>query len=202
MPDPELTLKQIFTTYPWKENQEVEAYRHCPYCATLLILEEQGNKLRPVCPACGFIHYKNPASAVVILILDGDRVLLGKRKGTIGAGKWGTPSGYIEYEEDFLTTAVREVKEETGLDIEVLSIINVESAFISPEVHVFSVYLLANVIGGELVAGDDLEAVDWFPLSGPLPEMAFQPDVDLIKQFARAGLAGLPVKSGHLASPL
>jgi ADP-ribose pyrophosphatase YjhB (NUDIX family) len=203
MADSVTSLKQIFATYAWKENrEEAKAYKYCPYCGTLLVLQEEGNKQRPTCRDCGFVHYKNPAAAVVILILDGDQVLLGKRKGAIGKGKWGTPSGYIEYDEDFLSTAVREVKEETGLEIEIGSIINVESAFISPEVHVLSVYLLARVIGGELVAGDDLEAVGWFPLAGPLPEMAFQADVDLIRYFERAGLAGLPVQTGPLTSPL
>jgi 8-oxo-dGTP diphosphatase len=127
-----------------------------------------------------------------VLVVDGDRVLLGKRGGSPGKGTWSFPSGYVDYEEDFLTTAIRETKEETGLDVEVRSILNVVSSFVSPRFHFLGIYVLARVIGGELVAGDDLEAVEWFPGAGPLPEMGFQEDVAII-EMVTAGFAGLPV---------
>jgi len=91
-----------------------------------------------------------------------------------------------------LTTAIRETKEETGLDVEVCSIINVVSSFVSPRFHFLGIYVLARVLGGQLVAGDDLEAVDWFPLAGPLPEMGFQEDV-AIMEMVRRGFEGLAV---------
>jgi 8-oxo-dGTP diphosphatase len=118
-------------------------------------------------------------------------VLLGKRGGNPGKGTWSLPSGYIDYQEDFLTTAIRETKEETGLDVEVCSIINVVSSFVSPSYHFLGIYVVARVLGGELAAGDDLEAVEWFPLAGPLPEMGFQEDVGIIEMYTK-GFAGLP----------
>jgi 8-oxo-dGTP diphosphatase len=119
-------------------------------------------------------------------------VLLGRRGGSPGKGTWSLPSGYIDYEEDFLTTAIRETKEETGLDVEVYSIINVVSSFVSPRFHFLGIYAVARVMGGELVAGDELEAVGWFPAVGPLPEMGFQEDVGIIEMYTK-GFAGLPV---------
>jgi 8-oxo-dGTP diphosphatase len=127
-----------------------------------------------------------------VLVVDGDRLLLGKRGGNPGKGTWSFPSGYVDYEEDFLTTAIRETKEETGLDIEVRSILNVVSSFVSPRFHFLGIYVLARVTGGELVAGDDLEAVAWFPVAGPLPKMGFQEDVSIIEMVTE-GIAGLPV---------
>jgi len=119
--------------------------------------------------------------------------LLGKRSSEPGQGKWATPSGYIEYEDDFLTTAIREAKEETGLDVELKSILQVMSSFTAPEYHFLTVYLLAGVVAGELIAGDDVEEVAWFPLSGPWPELGFQEDVDVLEAYARTRFEGLPI---------
>jgi len=52
---------------------------------------------------------------------------------------------------------------------------------------------VARALGGALAAGDDLAAVEWFPLSGPLPEMAFQEDVDVLRRLALHRSQGLPV---------
>jgi ADP-ribose pyrophosphatase YjhB (NUDIX family) len=133
---------------------------------------------------------------VSVLVVDGERVLLGKRGGEPGKGTWSLPSGYIEYEDDFLTTAIREAKEETGLDVEVKSVINVISSFVTPRFHFLGVYVSAQVVGGVLAAGDDLDEVAWFPLLGPLPEMGFEEDVIVIEMVAQ-GFEGLPVDAGY-----
>jgi 8-oxo-dGTP diphosphatase len=186
-----MQVKQVYAHYELCDPSE-GGFKHCPTCGTLLVLAESGGRLRPVCPNCGFVQYRNPAPTVSVLVVHGDRVLLGKRGGSPGKGTWSLPSGYIDYEEDFLTTAMRETKEETGLDVEVCSIINVVSSFISPSFHFLGLYVVARALGGELAAGDDLEAVEWYPVAGPLPEMGFQEDVAIIEMYAR-GFAGLPV---------
>jgi ADP-ribose pyrophosphatase YjhB (NUDIX family) len=101
--------------------------------------------------------------------------------------------GFIEFEEDFLSAATREVKEETGLNIEIRSIISVVSNFLSPGLHTLAIVLLARVVGGEARAGDDLEALKWFPLEGPLPEMAFEADQHIIERYSETRLEGAPV---------
>lgn len=62
--------------------------------------------------------------------------------------------------------------------------------------HFLGVYLATRVTGGKLAAGDDLAAVKWFPLEGPLPEMGFEEDTHMIEVYA-GGLDGLPVDSDH-----
>ena len=121
-------------------------------------------------------------------------VLLGKRGVGFGKGKWGLPQGYIEFDEDYITGAIREVKEETGLDVEIRSIINIVSNLLSPELHTLAIVLLAGVVSGELCAGDELEILEWVPLSGPLPEMAFEADEYIIERYRQTELDwGLPV---------
>ena len=137
--------------------------------------------------------------AADLIVQKDDQVLLGKRSSEPGQGKWATPSGYIEYEDDFLSTAIREAKEETGLDVELKSIIQVVSSFASPGYHFLAVYLLAGVVGGELAAGDDLLDVAWFPLSGPWPDLGFQEDVDILAAYSRTRFEGLPIIPGEWA---
>jgi 8-oxo-dGTP diphosphatase len=184
-------VKQVFAHYE-RGDQPVDGYEYCPFCRTPLILAESDHRLRSTCPGCGFVQHRNPAPTVSVLVVDGDRVLLGKRGGSPGKGTWSLPSGYIDYEEDFLTTAIREAKEETGLDVEIRSIINVVSSFVSPRFHFLGIYVVARVAGGELGAGDDLEAVEWFPTVAPLPRMGFPEDVCVIEMYTK-GFAGIPV---------
>jgi 8-oxo-dGTP diphosphatase len=191
-------IKQVFAHYP-RDEPEVGGFSYCPTCGTHLTWAERDHKLRPTCPGCGFVQYRNPAPTVSILVMEGDQVLLGRRGGPPGRGTWSLPSGYVEYEDDFLTAALREVKEETGLDVELCSLVNVVSSFVSPRYHFLGLYLAARVVGGALEAGDDLTAVEWFPLSGPLPEMGFQEDVEIIQMVAQE-FAGLPLDPAHVVS--
>ena len=189
-----MQLDQIYATYDWRENRGVDKFKYCPLCGTQLTQGQVAQKTRPLCPNCGFIYYRNPFPTVSILVTHNNKILLGKRLAEPGKGKWALPSGYIEFEDDFLTAAIREVKEETGLDIEIVSILNVQSAFLPPEYHFLGIYLLAQVIGGRLNSEDDLEDVNWFSLSEPLPEMAFPPDVDLIQTYSNGKAQGITVK--------
>ena len=186
-------MKQIFTAQGRPRDGSLDRYRYCPFCGTELELKEKGGKLRPAFAACGFVQYRNPVPGVVVVIEKGGTVLLGRRRGGFGAGTWGLPQGYVEYDEDYLSAAIREVKEETGLDVEIRSVINVVSNLLSPDLHTLGIVLRANVIGGELRAGDDLETLEWVPLSGPLPEMAFEADTMIIERVQMKLEAELPV---------
>jgi 8-oxo-dGTP diphosphatase len=188
-----MQAKQVFSAYKRQDGGDPGQFKYCPFCGTRLVRKERGGRPRPACPNCGFVQFRNPAPGAVILIEKDGQVLLGRRSGSYGAGKWGLPMGFIEYDEDWLTGAIREVKEETGLDVEIRSILSVVSNFLSPGLHTLAVVLLARVAGGELCAGDDLEAVQWFPLAGPLPEVAFEADTHICERYYRTQLEGAPV---------
>jgi ADP-ribose pyrophosphatase YjhB (NUDIX family) len=183
-----MELKQIFSNYSGEEEVDFGQFKYCPFCASQLSLQVRGGKPRPSCPNCGFVHYRNPLPGVVVVIEKDEQVLLGKRSGSFGQGKWGLPQGYIEFNEDFLAAAVREVKEETGLDVEIKAILNVTSNMLSPQLHTLAIVLLAGVKGGAARAGDDLETLRWFPFAGPLPEMAFEADERIIARYHKMKL--------------
>lgn len=148
---------------------------------------------RKACSHCGYVHYRNPAPAVSVLIAENGKVLIGKRSGEPGIGTWAIPSGYIEYDEDFLSAARREAREETGLNVEIQAILHVTSSFVSPRFHFLGIYVSARVVNGILAAGDDLESVTWHPLCDPLPPMGFEEDREIIQRYAH-GYIGIPVE--------
>ena len=186
--------RQVFSSHSGKGNDNPGVYKYCPFCGTQLGSKQRGGRQRPVCHTCGFVHFTNPVPGVVVVVEKDGCVLLGKRRGGFGEGKWGLPQGYIEFDEDFLTAAIREVKEETGLDVEIRSILNVVSNFLSPRLHTLAIVLLAGVVTGELCAGDDLDTPEWVSIAGPLPEMAFEADERIIERCRWMELEeGLPV---------
>ncbi len=188
-----MPLNQVFSAYEGAGRPAGTPYRHCPLCATSLLPGESVGP-RATCPACGWVHYRNPSPGVVALITDGDRVLLGKRgPDSFAPDLWCLPGGFIEFEEDFLTAAVREVREETGLCVAVKAILNVTSNFLSPGLHTLAIVVHARIVGGDPVPGDDISALGWFPVRGPLPDLAFEADRHILERFRDP--SGIPIIS-------
>ena len=55
------------------------------------------------------------------------------------------------------------------------------------------IVLLAEKINGEPTPGDDMIKLDWFPLSGPLPNMTFEADKDIINGYYKKEIKGIPI---------
>ena len=118
---------------------------------------------------------------------------MGNAGEVLGKGSGVFPKGTSNSMRTF-TAAIREVEEETGLDVEIRAILNVVSNLLSPRLHTLAIVLLAGVVAGEPCARDDLETLEWVPLSGPLPEMAFEADEWIIERYQKTKLeGGLPV---------
>ena len=94
-----------------------KTYQFCPVCGDRLVerLVELESKIRKVCSSCDFIYYQNPTPAAGVVIMDGDELLLVKRKYEPRAGLWTLPAGFVEAGEDASVCAVRETKEETNI---------------------------------------------------------------------------------------
>ncbi len=148
-------------------------FASCPLCASPLERGREGEHLRMVCRACGYVHYRNPAPAAGVLIVENGAVLLVKRRYEPFKGLWSIPSGFIEYDEDVRVTAAREAMEETGLEIEIDALHAVETCFDDPRGNTLLVLYRAHATGGTPRAGDDAEEVGFFPLED-LPPVAFE----------------------------
>jgi 8-oxo-dGTP diphosphatase len=111
------------------------------------------------------------------------------------------PCGYVEFHEDFLTAARREVREETGLDVEIKALLSVVSNFLTPDVHSMVAVLLGEPVAGEASAGDDVDQVCWVSLTEELPELAFEADRHIIERYFVTRLAGAPVDLQYSRPP-
>ncbi len=156
-------------------------YVYCPMCAARLERRRVGGAERPVCPACGFVHWRNPGVGAAVLVFDGEgRVLLVRRgSGSTRPGLWCVPAGFVDYGEDVRAAAARELQEETGLEAEVGDVVHVASNFHDPAKLTVGVWFAGTVTGGTAVPGDDADRLGWFGLD-ELPEMAFETDVELL----------------------
>ena len=71
------------------------------------------------CPSCGTSHWLNPWPCANGIVAENEQVLLGRRAHSPWNGLWGAPGGFVERGEHPSETVVREVREETGLDVEI-----------------------------------------------------------------------------------
>lgn len=141
-------------------------------------MEHVMGKVR-VCPHCGgeIEVYRNPAPTVdVVIAMDlpdgGEGVVLIERSNPpLG---WALPGGFVDYGETCEQAAVREMKEETGLDVRLTGLLGVYSdPDRDPRRHTMSVVYTGEAEDpSRLQAGDDAAVARVFPL-GEWPELAF-----------------------------
>lgn len=143
-------------------------------------------RLRPVCPACGFVHFIDPKVAAAALIEQDGRVLLTRRSNTPRQGYWVTPGGFVDADEDPKAAVVRECEEETGLKVEIVELIDVLPNRQDPTQGggaSFVIFYRARIVGGELRPGDDADRVEFFA-PDDLPELAFESTAEMLNKWA------------------
>lgn len=160
------------------------AFRFCPPCGGPLEsrLLKDGDPPRLVCGACGFIFYLDPKLAVGTVISDDrNRVVLVRRAIEPGYGKWVFPGGYVDRGEEVQLAAVREAREEVGLDVRIDRLINIYSyAGRTPVIVVYA----ATMIGGSLGCDDEgIEAKFFEPAAIPWDELAFRSTQEALREF-------------------
>ena len=148
----------------------LDDWRFCPRCSEA-IAKEGGHA---VCPACGYRAYANPVPGTEAVVTDDDgRVLLGRRAFAPAAGLWDFPGGFLDEQEDPVTALRREVREETGLEIELAGFVGF---YLEPYDGrtVLCLTWRAAPSGGVERAGDDLSELHWFDRDElPIAELAF-----------------------------
>lgn len=145
-------------------------------------------------------HPRNPAPTVDLIIHAAGRglVLVERRNPPPG---WALPGGFVDYGESCEAAALREAKEETGLEVELTGLFGVYSdPGRDPRGHTLSVVYTAQALEpGMLCAGDDAAQAAFFPLDA-LPPLAFD-HARIIQDFI-AGLARLrPAGAANNSQP-
>lgn len=148
-------------------------YKFCPKCGAAFSRRrlKEFEPERLVCPQCRFVMYLNPkVGSGAVVDYEGGIVLL-RREIEPRAGFWVHPGGFVDRGETLETAAIRETREEVGLDVEILRLLGVYS-FKDSEVVV--VTYAARALGGSPTVGDEsLEVRTFLPHELPWDELAF-----------------------------
>jgi 8-oxo-dGTP pyrophosphatase MutT (NUDIX family) len=171
----------------------------CPHCAAATE--------RPlVCDRCGWRWYANPLPAAAVLVErpapgGGASILLLRRAVEPGYGDWDLPAGYLEAHESAEQGALREAREEAGLDVELLTIVGVYTSH--PANAVSTVYLARPLdLDAPVVMDHESSAFAWVEraeVDGWLPRMAFRSMAQAVEDWA-AGRRGIPRPSGDTSA--
>ena len=159
-------------------------FRFCPVCGDSLESRSlrDGDPERLVCTACGFVFYLDPKLAVGTIITDDrNRVVLVRRAIEPGYGKWVFPGGYVDRGEEVRAAAVREAREETGLEVRLERLINIYSyAGRVPVIVVYSATMMGGCLGCD---EEGLEARFFEPETIPWEDLAFRSTREALQEF-------------------
>jgi 8-oxo-dGTP diphosphatase len=159
-------------------------YRHCPQCGG--VLEERllkgGDPVRLVCTACEFVFYLDPKVAVGTIVTTPDgRIVLVRRAIEPGYGLWVFPGGYVDRGETVTAAALRETREEAGLEVRLDGLVNIYSY---PGRPIIIIVYAASIVSGELrVDEESLEAGLFAPADIPWNDLAFVSTRDALRDF-------------------
>lgn len=153
--DAELALAgRAFQLLTWRGD-----HRFCGRCGVETGLAPRGSSL--VCSGCGYESFPRVSPAVIVLVHDGDRVLLG-RAPRFPEGMYSTLAGFVEPGESAEDTVHREILEESGVEVAGLRYMGSQSW---PFPHSLMLGYHAAWAGGEVSCEDEeLEDVRWFPV--------------------------------------
>lgn len=141
-----------------KSNNKVPHDKQCPYCE----------------------RFDNRGISVDVVIVRGDKILLGKRGAEPFKGYWAIFGGFVEWDETVEEALARETKEESNLTITSHELIGVYS---KPSRHPRQVITVAFAVKveGTPRAGDDIVEVKWYPLNN-LPKFGFD-HLDIVNDY-------------------
>jgi 8-oxo-dGTP diphosphatase len=126
--------------------------------------------------------FKKPSITVDGMVIRNNNILLIKRKNEPFKGLWALPGGFVGYGETVEDAVKREVREETGLDTDIIKLFGVYSnPNRDPRGHTISIVFILKPVGGNLKGKDDASDARYFPLNS-LPKLAFDHH-EIIKRY-------------------
>jgi ADP-ribose pyrophosphatase YjhB (NUDIX family) len=163
--------------------------RYCQLCGHSLIeryvAPEERSRFQ--CDGCGFIHYMNPRVVAAVIIEHDGRLLLQQRAMEPRSGFWTFPGGFLEIGESPDEGAVREAKEEVGLDVTLHALQGVYTR--RKHGIVLVVYEGTSESEAATVADSESTAVRWYGIDEiPWDELAFDTTEEALRRWVAARL--------------
>lgn len=155
-------------------------YEYCPKCGHKY--NENSNIEVLVCENCKYEFFQNSKPCTTVLVIKDDKVLLGKRAIDPDKDKWDFVGGFLKFGEDPIECAIREVKEETGLDVSIDKYMGIfMDTYGDTGYSTLNIAYTATIISGEEHADDDVAELKWFGRDEMPSEedMAFKSGVEI-----------------------
>jgi len=127
---------------------------------------------------------ERPKVGLGVIVVRGNKVLVGRRLAAGGKGTWCFPGGHLEFNEELEDGARREVKEEASIGIKNVKVVAVTNDINKEEgTHYITIFFRAEYDSGVVKANEpdkiaDLKWVEW----DKLPRSLFLPTINLLKQ--------------------
>jgi ADP-ribose pyrophosphatase YjhB (NUDIX family) len=160
--------------------------RYCVECGHYLVerLIRGEDRRRLQCEGCGHIHYLNPRVVVSVIVENSGRILLQQRAIEPRRGFWTFPGGFLEVGETAEAGALRETKEEVGLDVQLQGL---HGVYTRKAVGIVLVVYRGTSDSDAAVVGDfESIAVEWFsPDQIPWAGLAFETTEQALREWVR-----------------
>lgn len=156
----------------------------CSNCGSSnLEMQKVSGRDRQVCMDCKKVIYKNPKVGIGVMVVNyKGAVLLGKinKPNNKFHKKWTFINGFVEYDQSFIDAAYAEVMEESGLEIELESLIGL----VSTDVPTLAPILKAKALTEKISPQDDeMSEFMWFKNTQAIPDMGFIREEIILKSF-------------------
>lgn len=157
--------------------------KYCPMCSLKLSRKVVLDKIREYCKVCQWTHYLQMANTAGVIVANKrGQILLVQRKRDPYKGQWMLPAGFVEYGENPVDSALREMSEEVGLRGKVGNVLGPYLVEDDPRMLSVMTIVVVKNIRGKLKAGDDANEARFFDTK-KLPKIAFVTQAQAIEDF-------------------
>ena len=165
----------------------LKTYKYCPFCAELM---QKSGETRLTCQSCGKNQFIIPNACTSIIITNREnQILLAKRKIKPQKDFWDLPGGFMQPNETAEESAIRESKEELGIDVKKLEYVgSAHDTYLyqGTEIPTLSIVFATQVTDEKLTPQDDVSMVQFFdPKDIPFENIAFDSMKETIKIFIK-----------------
>lgn len=146
-------------------------FTFCPHCQNRLEVKER----RATCSKCDFVFYHNPAPCVAVIIAKDNQILLAKRAIAPQKDTWDALGGFVNAGETPEAAVLREVKEETSLDVRITKYLGTyPDIYGETQVYTLNFFYVVEIISGVPQPADDVAELKWFSYDKPPKDLAFE----------------------------